>query len=548
MTNARAIVLLLCGIALALLAMFLHGRHVGAAANFALDPSMLSLDVDAVDFAEVDFGGKRPLVLRRSGTKWRIESPFKSDADGMAVKAMVDAFALSTPIDSLGASELVRLGRTVGDYGLGEGSRRRVTLGVGDRRETAYVGGATPSGREVYAMVEGGGAVFTVPASVAAALPKDESSFRGKSLFARAGDRKVVGLELRPADSTGLKLSCNDGTWSITAPTTSSAKSADVSALVDELIAAKLFGFEPSEELVANRLAAHGLAAGAGFVVTLRFGADESEQVVFGGASSNGVFVLVRDGTVVAHAASSLAERCREGMNALKDTRVFMAAASEISGVSFAGSPYVYTLDRGTNGAWKLSSPVSAAADPATVAAFVARALEIDHRDSSSDGVKVSLSTPGTNFASVTVPVKFFADKGLSFADLRDKTVLSVDPASVERISVTTRSGESREGAASAAADVVKAISTLVALRVETPSAMPKDFARCGLSKPAYRVVLDFGQEGGSLRKNLLVGDPTPDGKLYVSAGGVDAAIFVVAPEVAAPMESFVKASPANAK
>ena len=115
------------------------------------------------------------------------------------------------------------------------------------------------------------------------------------------------------------------------------------------------------------------------------------------------------------------------------------------------------------------------------------------------------------------------------------------EPAEVSRVTVTDRAGKSREGDAKQSAAVADAVATLVAKRVETPAAMPEDFARCGLSKPAYRVVLDFGAAGGAARKNLLVGDAAPDGCLYVSAGGVDAAIFVVQPEKLAAIADFLK-------
>ena len=545
MTNIRAIMILLSGILLVAVGLYLHDRHVGGPDTFTGTAAIIPFAGEDVDFIEVGFGGGKAVALRRDGVRWRIESPFKSDTDSAAVMALLDAFTISQPGDSLAASDMARLGRTFSDFGLGQAARR-VTFGVGERRATVYLGANTPSGCDAYARKEGDGGVFTVSSNVVASLPADASSLRGRSLFARVGDKPILGLELRMADEPGMKLSCSDGRWHIIAPVSAPADSAAVSVLVEKLLSAKLIGFEPSEDLSESRLAARGLAAGAGFAVTLRLGPDESEQVVFGEAASNGVYVLARDRPVVARADAALAESCRAGGRSLRDTRVFAFPESELSGASFAGSPYMYALDRGTNGQWRLVSPVAAPADAKTATAFVARALEIDQNDLTPDGVRVSLSTVGTNAVSVTVPVTFFTGKGLSFADLRDKTVLNIDPSVVARISIVNRAGVSRECDVSVAADLVKVVAPLVARRVETPSAMPDDFTRCGLSKPAWRIVIDFGKEGDLLRKNLLVGNAATDGGLYVSPGGVDAAIFVVSPEIVASAEALLKSSEAK--
>ena len=499
----------------------------------------------------LDYSKCKDAILRLNGwsdynlltlhTGDKIKMP-KSDADAAAVKAFLDAFTFSTPIDTLGPSEMAGLGRTLADFGLSP-ARISVTLGVGGRRETVLLGGKTPSGAETYAMKEGEGGIFTMATSVADTVPEDEFAFRGRALFAKMDGREVQGLELRSEDGPAMKLSFSENVWRITSPAAASADSAAVAALVEKLLSAKVLGFEPSDDLSESRLAALGVATGAGLAVTLRFGVDDVEQVVFGTATTNGVYVLLREGSVVARADPSIAESCRAGGRSLRDTRVFPFPASSLVGASFAGSPYVYALDLGTNKQWRLISPVAAPADQAVAAAFVARALEIDQDDLAAEGVKVSLSTSDAGATSVTVPASFFSDKGLAFADMRDKKVSSFDPAEVARVVVADRSGKSRDVEAAQAADVVSAVSALVAKRVETPAAMPDDFARCGLSKPAFRVVLDFGAAGESVRKNLLVGDTAPDGGFYVSPGGVDAAIFVVQPEKLAALSEFLKAS-----
>jgi hypothetical protein len=167
--------------------------------------------------------------------------------------------------------------------------------------------------------------------------------------------------------------------------------------------------------------------------------------------------------------------------------------------------------------------------------------------------IQVAVETTVASHAAIAVPADYFG-RDVSFADLRSKTLLTLDPTTVRRLSVKTDSGEApavvfdatravwnlekpMEGKRSnptAIKALLTALANVEAVSVETVAATPGDFRRCGLDKPACIVTIDV-EATGNARRNVLLGGATSGGGRYATVGGADA-VFVVSKQTAAAL------------
>ena len=506
-------------------------------------------------------------LARAADGAWQIVKPFAVSADAAAVARLVDALTLVPVEDMRSEGELLEMGETLADFGIGASSLT-VSLGAGGRRTSVAFGSQSPSGTEVYAHVEGARSICALPADVFARIPREVDDFRERGVLACPRE-DISGLDIRVPDKPTVRLARADGGWTILSPAAAPADGAAVGALVDGLAAAQVLAFEipsrarpsvPACGIRADDLVPYGLDAGLS--VTVRGAADTTEQIVFGrSAGTNRVWALVRNGTCVVSVDAALAERCRAGGESLRDTRVFPFAEGEtVTSVSFTAGPAVYVLAQDSNSVWRIESPVVAPADQPKVAAFMDRLLRLRQNDVSDEGragderVLVSVSTTVTNRPGVAVSAELLGGKS-AFADLRSKTLLAIDPASVRRLSVRAESGAETavrlntergawdlvrgEGASDArrvndgaVKALLSALARVEATGVETLAATADDLRRCGLDKPAVTLAVDVDAVD-AVRQNVLVGGNAPGGGRYATVGGADA-VFVISRRTAA--------------
>ena len=517
---------------------------------------------ERVDACYVRRAGQDEVELARGADGvWRVVRPFAVVADGATVARLVDALTLVPVTDMRSEGELLELNETLADFGVGTNAFS-VALGAGGRQAVVTFGTASPSGTEVYAHVEGSRSVCALPRDAFDRIPRDVDDFRKRGVLECPRD-EIAGLDIRVPDKPAVRLARADGGWSILSPAAAPADGAAVGALVDCLAAAQIAAFEipsrrhpsvPSGGIRADDLVSYGLDAGLS--VTVRGAADYTEQIVFGrSAGTNLVWALVRNGTAVVSVDAALAERCRADGASLRDTRVFPFAEGEtVTSVSFTAGPAVYVLAQDSNSVWRIEAPVVAPADQPKVAAFMERLLRLRQTDVSDEGragderVLVSVSTTVTNRPGLAVSVELLGGKA-AFADLRSKTLLALDPATVRRLSVRAESGVETavrlnpergawdlvraEGASDtrrvndeAVKALLSALARVEATGVASLAATADDLRRCGLDKPAFVLAVDV-DAADAVRQNILIGGSAPGGGRYATVGGADA-VFVI--------------------
>lgn len=526
-----------------------------------LETVLFAVNPADVDSCAIRDGGRDVVrVVREPDGAWRIRHPFEMAADASAVMRVIDALTLVRVEDMRSDGELLEMGETLDDFGLGQSSLT-ITLGAGARSVSVTFGRMSPSGGEIYAHVEGSRRVFALQGDAFTRIPRGLDEFRTRGVMTCPRD-EVAGLDIRVQDKPALRLERDGGVWSILSPAAAPADGSAVDALVDRIVSAQVVEFEipsanrpaiPSGGLSRDDLVPYGLDVGLS--VTVRGASGLSEQVVFGrSAGTNLVWALVRNGTSVVKLDADIAERCRAGGESLRDTRVFPLADGEaLKSVSVVAGPAVYVLAQDTNGMWRIEAPVVAPADQDKAAAFAERLLKLRQDDvtdekQGGDRVLVSLVTSVTNRPGISVQSSLFGGKN-SFNDLRSKTLLKIDPASVRRLSVRTASGAEtavrwnpdrkawdlvrgndaadtrlvNDGAVKA---LLSALASVEATGVEALAATADDLRRCGLDKPEFVLAADV-DSADAMRHNVLLGGNAPGGGRYATVGGADA-VFVL--------------------
>ena len=568
MSNRRAMLFFIVGILLMggmLLWLELRSRRVAPDARADV---LCALSPAHVNACFVRNAGRDEVELARGEDGlWRIVQPFSVAADAAAVARLVDALTLVPVTDMRSEEELLELDETLEDFGIGPSSFT-VSLGVGPRRVDVVFGNVAPSGAEVYAHVEGTRSVCALPRAAFDRIPRGVDDFRERGVLACPRD-EISGIDIRVPDKPAVRLARTDGGWSILSPAATPADGDAVGALVDCLAAAQVEAFEipsrtrpmaPSGGIKTDDLVQYGLDAGLS--VTVRGAADYTEQIVFGrSAGTNLVWALVRNGTAVVSVDAALAERCRADGASLRDTRVFPFAEGEtVTSVSLTAGPAVYVLAQDSNSVWRIEAPVVAPADQTKVVEFMERLLRLRQSDVSDEGragderVLVSVSTTVTNRPGLAVSAELLGGKA-ALADLRSKTLLALDPATVRRLSVRAESGVETsvrlnvergawdlvrgEGSADArrvndgaVKALLSALARVEAAGVETLAATADDLRRCGLDKPAFVLAVDV-DAADAVRQNVLIGGTAPGGGRYATVGGADA-VFVISRRTAA--------------
>lgn len=575
MSNWRFILFFLVGIAAC--AAGLWGLSVRARmmeSDATVRHALCPVAAETVDSVTVTLRDGSRLTLEQKSGSWRIVEPFQSAADPAPVAQLLDMLTL-TPIDDMRTEdELRQLHETLADFGLNP-PRATVSLVANDATNIVCFGAATASGKEVYARVQDDPSVFTLPSSTFATIPSDVDALRPRALFACRRD-EIAGFEFRVPDASFVKLVREGETWRMTAPLAAAADAAAVSTLADRLTSARVADFAlPSVEqppphgttpdgvLPVAALVPYGLSADAALSVTVRAQDGAGETVLFGGAAgTNRVWALVQNGTTVVSVDAALAELCRAHEAAFRDTRIFSFKQNEsMKSISLTADSIVYVLGCDTNGVWRIDAPVVAPADQKLAADLAEKVLALKQNDLAPQDVKkksgeeilVAVETTAASYPAIAVPTAHFGDN-VSFADLRSKTLLTLEPATVRRLSVKMESSEApavvydaaravwnlekpvegRRSNPAAIKALLTALARVEAVNVETVAATPADFKRCGLDAPACTVTVDI-ETTETARRNILLGGAASGGGRYATVGGADA-VFVISKQTAAAL------------
>lgn len=198
------------------------------------------------DIERIEISGDRLTVSLRRQTdeagedaEWIAREPFEGRADGETIEDLLAALhtgkAEAFVLDSEPTDEQLAA------YGLAS-PQVSITLGTADGSSRALLLGAAAQEPEgLYAMRQGGSAVFVVDADLLEDLPASADGLRNKQVLALARQR-VQSIEVI-RDGVTTRLERHDSDWSITAPRQIKADASAVSRLLSALQDLRAEGF-----------------------------------------------------------------------------------------------------------------------------------------------------------------------------------------------------------------------------------------------------------------------------------------------------------------
>jgi hypothetical protein len=140
------------------------------------DKTVLTFERDKADYLKLD-DGKKPIVLTKTGTEWRIAEPIQGGADFVAVDGLIGRLyqlKMKAIAADDGSSELKKFGLDKPSF--------TVTIGAGSARSTLVLGAAAEDG-SLYARELTRPMVFTIENTLADDLKKPAADFRMKDVF-----------------------------------------------------------------------------------------------------------------------------------------------------------------------------------------------------------------------------------------------------------------------------------------------------------------------------------------------------------------------------
>ncbi len=494
----------------------------------------LSPAADGADALNIFRDGAQTIALTNVGS-WRIERPVRADADASRVAALTDALAFGKIDDTLSDAELVKLGIDRDEFDL---DYPRLTVETIKNGKTAKVffGRTTPTESGVYAAVDGEPFVYVVGREIFAAADVQLDGLRRKKLLNITAD-DISGIDVRLETGRFVRLE-------------SSQAQKDI---LDKLIAAEAREFvwplgETEEASVASMalLASYGLDADNAANVILR-GIDGADRTVGIGADAGDglVYALTPGATAIVKIDSTIRDALFAVGAAKEESRLF-ADTGDIQAISLVWGGTKMLLKKKLDGTWLLESPVSGPADSEAAEKICANIASLKEEDLDPNGIDVSVST---NIAPVRVV--YSALLGTRTLEvLRSREMIAIKRADAKRLSGggnavvfnTERKLWMADGSVGGGRveeknieNILSALESLKAVKVENLAADDAELSRYGLDEPEYRLSVDVVTPGVP-RRNILIGADAPDGK-YATVGSNDA-VFVISRETADILKS----------
>ncbi len=142
--------------------------------------NMVNFDRDKLDGIVIQNGDDR-IELRRQDRKWRIEAPFKDQADSAAIESFLANLESWQKYDTIPAREIAKDKSRLDEFGLSKAKLRLKLLGKEVPAEIVFGGDAAFEGK-MYVRFEGTDDVFLAGQTVRSDISKKPEEFRDKKL------------------------------------------------------------------------------------------------------------------------------------------------------------------------------------------------------------------------------------------------------------------------------------------------------------------------------------------------------------------------------
>ncbi|MBQ7190543.1 MAG: DUF4340 domain-containing protein [Kiritimatiellae bacterium] len=613
MGNRRTLLFLLCGICLTLLALYLLRSP---AALTATDSNQQLVEQPLTDIEHITIDNERVHIgLVRQDDHWIITAPFSAEVNQGAVQKFLDALEKSRVSDSVSFPDLVKRDLSLRQLGLNPPCTK-ITLEGRGNRIGLEVGAVSPMGKELYLRRDGEDRVLTVSSGLLQRIPQHVNEIRSYQIFPKDASQ-ITALSIRSPGKPFMKLVKNVSGWGFVQPEPAPADEQAVSKLLQILCTNRVTRFVwpdisnvmdviRSESLFKSKLVLYGLDEESGTQLQVSTGVQEKPlQLTFGKASPDDAalsYVQLFDGESIGLVSNDVVTAFQIRPENLQDTRLFHQPPERIQRLLIQMGENRFILVQ-TNRQWRLESPVSDLADQATAHELAnslinlpvaplqeaveearekeqrfqpvsiveltfpneKKRLEIAYNDIAQKTYRIRMEHTSTRYgiAVSNMPPQLVSMTGL--LSLHDKTMLSLSPTSLRRITQKRQGGEEQiierkdtkapwlsvKPAGTIDTDAVAALGTLLtalkAARIEKLNISLEDLASYGFREPWLELNLDV-DTSDAIRKTILIGKSTGFGKRYAMTRGIELLFLLDEKDLAVLSQPLVKVSSPEGK
>jgi Domain of unknown function (DUF4340) len=298
MKTKTTVLLLIVAVAVALYIKFYESKGPNTEEAKRQQGNVVNFERDALEGFVIQNGDDR-IELKKQDQKWRIEAPFKDQADRGTVENLINDLDGWQKFDSIPASEIAKNKNLLDEYGLTKGKLKLKLLGKNAPPEIAFGNDAALQGK-LYVRAGDNGDVVIAAQSVRNDIAKKPEDFRDKKLTELTTAQVMRALVKTAAGEMELEKKADH--WEIVKPLRARGDDQKINDLLAQVTTAQIQQFVAEDR---GDLRPYGLAEPRGSVTlfavddktgqTLQIGGvpeKEKEQVYVRFTARNAVYTL----------------------------------------------------------------------------------------------------------------------------------------------------------------------------------------------------------------------------------------------------------------
>jgi uncharacterized protein DUF4340 len=272
MKTRTTLILLAVAIAVGVYIKFFESKGPNTEEAKRLAGNVVNFERDALEGIVIQNGDDR-IELKKQDQKWRLESPFKDQADRTAVESLIGDLDGWQKFESIPASEIEKNKNLLDEYGLSKGKLKLKLLGKGAPPEITFGNDAALQGK-MYVRVGDSGEVIVAAQSVRNDISKKPEEFRDKKLTDLTTAQVVRALVKTSAGEMEFEKKAEH--WEIVKPLRARGDDQKIADLLAQVTTAQIQQFVAEDR---GDLRPYGLAEPRG-AVTLFTAEDKTGQTL----------------------------------------------------------------------------------------------------------------------------------------------------------------------------------------------------------------------------------------------------------------------------
>jgi hypothetical protein len=276
MKTKTTIILLVLAVAVGLYIKFYESKKPNTEEAKRQAGNVINFDRDTLEGIVIQNGDDR-IELKKQNLKWRIDAPFKDQADGGAVQNLINDLDGWQKFDSIPASEIAKNSGLLDEYGLNNGKLKLKLIGKDAPPEITFGNDAALQGK-MYVRAGDNGEVVIAAQSVRNDIAKKPEDFRDKKLTDLTTAQVMRALVKTAAGEMELEKKADH--WEIVKPLRARGDDQKINDLLAQITTAQIQQFVTEDR---GDLRPYGLAEPRGSVTLFAVDDKTGQTLQIGG-------------------------------------------------------------------------------------------------------------------------------------------------------------------------------------------------------------------------------------------------------------------------